>query len=63
MRITAQRLGLADHAQAILTELIAQTPGVVTTVRAQLPSGFPESVADPVLKGLEASASQLAGKL
>lgn len=63
MLITAQRLGLGDHAQAILTELIAQTPGVVTAVRAQLPSGFPEGVADPVLKGLEASASQLAGQL
>jgi len=63
MLITAQRLGLGDHAEAILTELITQTPGVVTTVRAQLPSGFPEGVASPVLKGLEASASQLLRQL
>jgi HipA-like protein len=63
MLITAQRLGLGDHAEAILTELITQTPGVTTTVRAQLPSGFPEGVASPVLKGLEASASQLLRQL
>lgn len=58
MLLTARRLGLAD-AQAILDELIAQTPAVVNAVRAQVPSGFPEGIADSVLTGLEASATQL----
>ena len=62
MLITAKRLGLGD-AQPILDDLITQTPGVVAAVRAQLPSGFPDGVADPVLSGLEASASQLQRQL
>jgi serine/threonine-protein kinase HipA len=63
MLLTAKRLGLGDHAQVILSDLIAQAPGVVRAVRAQLPTGFPEGVADPVLSGLEASAAQLQRQL
>jgi len=58
MLITAKRLGLGD-AQPILQELITRTPAVVASVQAQLPDDFPESVAEPVLAGLEASARQL----
>jgi serine/threonine-protein kinase HipA len=62
MLLTAKRLGLADAA-ATLDGLITQTPAVVAAVRAQLPSGFPDGVAEPVLSGLEASASQLQRQL
>lgn len=62
MLLTARRLGLGD-AQPILNDLIAQTPAVRAAVRAQLPTGFPEGVAAPVLTGLAASASQLQHQL
>ncbi len=58
MLLTAKRLGIAD-AHAILEALIAKTPAVIGSVRAQLPAGFTHAVAEPVLTGLQASASQL----
>jgi serine/threonine-protein kinase HipA len=62
MLLTAQRLGLGD-AQATLCDLIAQAPAVASVVRSQLPPGFPECVADPVLSGLEASAAEMQRQL
>ncbi|MBM5785408.1 MAG: type II toxin-antitoxin system HipA family toxin [Cyanobacteria bacterium K_DeepCast_35m_m1_288] len=62
MLITAKRLGLGD-AQPILQELITRTPAAVASVQAQLPDDFPKSIAEPVLAGLEASASQLQRQL
>ena len=58
MLLTAKRLGLGD-AQPILDDLIAQTPAVIRSVQSQLPADFPQSVAEPVLTGLQTSASQL----
>lgn len=58
MLLTAKRLGLPDAAET-LEDLIAHTPGVVAAVRDQLPTGFPEGLAEPVLRNLEASATQL----
>jgi len=62
MLLTAKRLGIAD-AQAILEALIAKTPVVIGSVRSQLPAGFPHAVAEPVLTGLQASASKLERQL
>ena len=62
MLITAKRLGLGD-AQPILQELITRTPAALALVQAQLPDDFPESIAEPVLGGLEASARQLQRQL
>ena len=62
MLITAKRLGLGN-AQPILHELIARTPAVVASLQAQLPAHFPESVAQPVLTGLQESADQLERQL
>lgn len=62
MLLTAKRLGIAE-AQAILEALITQTPAVIGSVRSQLPAGFPHAVAEPVLTGLQASASQLERQL
>jgi len=62
MLITAKRLGLGD-ARPILQELITRTPAAVASVQAQLPDDFPESIAEPVLAGLEASARQLQSQL
>ena len=58
MLITAKRLGLGD-AQPILNDLIAQTPTVITEVQNQLPAAFPQMVAEPILNGLQDSATQL----
>ena len=62
MLLTAKRLGLGD-AQALLDELIAQTPAVASVVRSQLPQAFPAGVADPVLSGLAASAAEMRRQL
>lgn len=46
--------------EAIIDGLVARTPSVVAEVEADLPKGFPASVANPVLQGLERVARQLA---
>ena len=62
MLLTAKRLGLGD-ANVILDDLIAQTPAVISSVQSQLPAGFPQTVAEPLLAGLQSSASQLQRQL
>lgn len=47
-------------AEAVVDELVARTPGVVKTVRALLPAGFPMYVADAILDGLQQAADKLA---
>lgn len=44
----------------VLDDLVAHTPGVVKTVRALLPTGFPMHVADCILNGLQEAADKLA---
>ena len=46
---------------AILDDLVARTPGVIADIEANLPKGFPDHVAGPVLQGLERAARQLGG--
>ena len=48
-------------AEAVVDDLVARTPGVVKTVRALLPAGFPMYVADAILDGLQQAADKLAG--
>ena len=47
-------------AEAVVDDLVARTPGVVKTVRALLPAGFPMYVADAILDGLQQAADKLA---
>jgi serine/threonine-protein kinase HipA len=60
----AQRHGVqgaaGQPAPAILDELVAQTPGVIAAVSAQLPAGFPAHVAERIFQGLQAAAIKLA---
>jgi serine/threonine-protein kinase HipA len=58
---TAKRCGIAAQVDALLDDLIGKTSAVIATVNARLPRGFPGSVSEPILKGLEASARVLAG--
>jgi len=48
-------------AEAVVDDLVARTPGVVKTVRALLPAGFPTYVAESILNGLQDAANKLAG--
>jgi serine/threonine-protein kinase HipA len=49
---TAKKVGYGDSAEPLLQDFIARTPAVVDKVRAELPSGFSEKVADKILGGL-----------
>jgi serine/threonine-protein kinase HipA len=46
--------------QFVVDDLIARTPEAVRMVRARLPPGFPQAVADGILGGLQAAADRLA---
>ena len=48
-------------ARFVVDDLVARTPDVVSVVRAKLPQGFPEGLADSILGGLQAAADRLAG--
>ena len=51
---TAAAAGVREsRARAILMDLIDRTPEVTRQVEAALPAGFPASVSEPVLSGLE----------
>lgn len=56
--------GVVSHdglgVEHVLDGLVARTPEVVRTVRARLPAGFPQQVADSILDGLLAAADKLA---
>lgn len=56
---TAKKVGYGDSAEPLLQDFIARTPAVVDKVRADLPAGFSEKVADKILGGLIDAASAL----
>lgn len=46
--------------ETLIEEIVDRTPGVVSRVGSMLPEGFPASVSDPILRGLEQAARRLA---
>ena len=46
-------------AASIIDDLVARTPQVIQTVRAQLPGGFPVALADSIFTGLQDAAARL----
>jgi serine/threonine-protein kinase HipA len=48
-------------ARFVIDDIVARTPEVVRAVRARLPKGFPQPLAERILEGLQASADKLAG--
>jgi serine/threonine-protein kinase HipA len=56
---TANRMGLGVEADTLVSELVNRTPGVITSVQAELPPGFPEQLTATILGGLQSSADQL----
>ena len=56
---TAKKVGYGANAEPLLLDFISRTPAVIDKVRAELPAGFSEKVADKILGGLLASAHAL----
>ena len=53
---------LADDGRTVETligNLVEQTPKVIASIESSLPEGFPASVSDPILRGLEYGARRL----
>lgn len=57
---TARRCGAASELPSLIDELLERTPHVIDQVGKQIPGGFPDLVATPVLEGLRRSAAALA---
>lgn len=57
---TAKRCGMEKTGRAIIDAVLAMTPDVLATVSRQLPSGFPQRVAEPILTGVATSVDRLA---
>jgi len=56
---TAQQVGYAHDAEAIIQQLIERTPSAIREVQAQLPRNFSPWVAERVLEGLQAAVDTL----
>lgn len=53
---------LADDGRTVETlidEIVERTPGVIASIESMLPEGFPASVSDPILRGLDYGARRL----
>lgn len=46
--------------QCVIDDIVTRTPAVISAVRAMLPAGFPTSLADSILEGLQDAAGRLA---
>ncbi|MDQ2822583.1 MAG: type II toxin-antitoxin system HipA family toxin [Pseudomonadota bacterium] len=56
---TAKAVGYGANAEPLLRDFISRTPAIVEQVRAELPAGFSEKVADKILGGVLAAAHAL----
>lgn len=56
----AESHGYVGGAEPVIQHLVASTPGVIETVTAELPPGFPADLAKAVFEGLAKSAEALA---
>lgn len=56
---TARQCGLKNDCASVIQEMVAATPEVIGKIENALPSGFPESVAHPILSGLDEAAKKL----
>lgn len=56
----AQGCAFADFIDPVIAEIVDGTPRVVQKVSKSLPRRFPAAVAEPILRGVERAARQLA---
>jgi serine/threonine-protein kinase HipA len=57
---TSKANGLENEIEGILSELLEGTGPALSRVQAGLPAGFPASVAEPILMGVEKASKRLA---
>jgi len=55
---TARRCGMSAKFESLVAEMLDLAGPVADSVGAQLPKGFPDSVASPILGGLRRSAAR-----
>lgn len=61
---TAERVGLSpDEALAVMEEIVAATPAVMSAMESIIPPGFSERTAQSILAGLALSAKRLDARL
>jgi len=53
LRETARRCGMESSIDTILNRPSTDVPRIVTELSSTLPRGFPASIADPIIDGLE----------
>jgi serine/threonine-protein kinase HipA len=66
LRETARRCGMESSIDSMLNRLTARIPKAVAKLSASLPSGFPDTIASPIFRGLEDQCrllSDLSGSL
>ena len=61
--LTAKQCGYGTDPEALIEETLAATAGVIDSVGAQLPAGFPMPVFDAICSGLRRAARQLTGRV
>ena len=58
-----KRYGVLDDdgrtVETLIEEIVERTPHVIASIESTLPEGFPASVSDPILRGLEYGARRL----
>ncbi len=58
---TAKRCGMASKFEAMMDELLKQTPRAISQVESILPKDFPASVSESIFSGLQKMAERLTG--
>nr|WP_314624024.1 type II toxin-antitoxin system HipA family toxin [uncultured Noviherbaspirillum sp.] len=58
----ARNNAMGKDFNAVIDDILARTPGVVESVGALLPTGFPAKVAEPIFNGLLMQAQRLANE-
>lgn len=56
---TAERSGIGTSAEPIIEEILRKTPQVVAALQRDIPHGFPQTILEPILRGLTDSAANL----
>lgn len=59
---TAKASGLENEMEGILSELVEGTVPALSRIQAEIPGGFPASIAEPILLGLKKASKRLGQK-
>jgi serine/threonine-protein kinase HipA len=63
IRDTAKRCGFEHEVEGIIGEFVDRIPHVISEISAELPSDFPDSIATPILVGVESTAQRLSDEI